>query len=214
MTNPELAPIGSPQRERVFARRRYGPAERQIWVCLAHVLRFLVLLGLTIVGAIPTLKGTSSAEENSNLHSMCLLGCQTSSIAINQLNPPFLSADQQMAMLFLQAPFVATKELQATQVFVPNNGDVPEGNRKHLWIAGGQSAGTYAKANVTGRKGRDGFLRGARVCDGFLHLLFFSCRKPRDVGFFGLSFGDGFLCAHEHASDGHVGAFGSQNHKD
>ena len=64
---------------------------------------------------------------------------------------------------------------------------------------------------MTGRKSGDGFLRGARARDGFLHLLFF-LREAHSDGFLRPSFFGDFFVAREHASDVHLNAFGSQNH--
>ena len=74
------------------------------------------------------------------------------------------------------------------------------------------SVGTCAQADVTSHKGGDGFLRGVRPCDGFLHLLFF-LRVHHDDGFFRpLFLATDFFVARKHASDVHQGAFVSQNH--
>ena len=98
------------------------------------------------------------------------------------LTSPFCCVGVQMLMMFLQTSFTGNKEISgngsicAKQVINTYLQDTLKTLRSDQ--IGRWSVGTCAKADVTGRKSGDGFLRGARACDGFLHLLFFLQENP------------------------------------
>ena len=88
-----------------------------------------------------------------------------------------------MVMMFLQASFAGSKK-------VPGSAGVCAEQVMNTYLKdtlktygcdqiGFQSVDICAKANVTGRKGGDGFLCGKHACDGFLHLSFFLREHPR-----------------------------------
>ena len=91
---------------------------------------------------------------------------------------------------------------------------IPAGHPKNLRPdhIGCWSVGTCAKANVTGLMSGDRFLRGVHACDGFLHLFFL--QETHSDEFLRPLFlvMDFFVVACGHASDVHLGAFGSRSH--
>ena len=99
------------------------------------------------------------------------------------LIPLFSCVGLQMVMMFLQASFAGNNRISgnagvgAKQIMNTYLKDTLRNLRSDQ--IGCWSVGTCAQADVTGRKGGDGFLRGVHVCDGFLHLLFFLRENPR-----------------------------------
>ena len=87
-----------------------------------------------------------------------------------------------MVMMFLQTFCIGNKEFSgkagvcAKQVINTELQDTLKTLRSDQ--IGCWSFGTCAKAEATGPKSGDRFLRGARACNGFLHLLFFLRENP------------------------------------
>ena len=88
-----------------------------------------------------------------------------------------------MVMVFLQASFAGNKNFKQRRCWCQTNfentclKDILKKLRSDQ--IGCWSVSTSAQADVTGHKGGDGFLRGVRASDGFLHLLFFLRENPR-----------------------------------
>ena len=77
-----------------------------------------------------------------------------------------------MVMMFLQASFAGNKKISGNacvcskQVINTYLNDTERSFGSDQ--IGCRSVGTCATANVTGRKGGDGFFRGVHACNGFL----------------------------------------------
>ena len=140
-----------------------------------------MLHGLTIVWAILVSRLAMPRKNNNFCSRVC--PCQTTRVVASMQNPLFSCVGLQMVMMFLHASFAGNK-------MISSNADVGAKQIMNTYLKdtlrhlrsdqiGRWSVGTCAQADVTGRKGGDGFLRGVHACDGFLHLLFFLQENPR-----------------------------------
>ena len=168
---------------------RWGPAEKWIWVCLAHVPRFLMLPGLTIVWAIPISNASSAEEEIIPLYVFAFVRHQELNKYAKSLVFLRGSADGNDVcasnlccnkMISGNASVFVKKKQSMNAYLQVNARSFGLGPKNRC-----RSVDRCAKANVTGGKGGDGFLHGTHECDGILDLLLFflSAGKPMMTDF-------------------------------
>ena len=139
-----------------------------------------MLHGLTIVWAILLLR-LAVLRKNTNSCSTCLYLSDNTSCSKHVESPVcFLRGsadgnDVSARILCWQQKISGNASVGAKQITNTYLKDTLRNLRSDQ--IGRWSVGTCAQADVTGRKGGDGFLRGVHACDGFLH--FFLRENPR-----------------------------------